>query len=248
MQWTDEGIVLGIRRHGEANAILELMTLRARPPSRSGAGRGGLAAAPGAAAGQPHQLHLARAARRASRPLPGRGARLRARRRSCRSRMRSTASPISPRSAGCCPSAIRIRRSMPRSMSARSVCSMPHHAGAQRRAVRIAAAGRARLRARSRDLRGDRSRDRSRSTCRRNRAARCRGRRASRGRTSCCGCRRFWARADGRSVAAGRRRRLRADRLLSVRHVLEPRGLRFADARASFIAALRREARRSAAG
>lgn len=26
MQWIDEGIVLGIRRHGEANAILELMT------------------------------------------------------------------------------------------------------------------------------------------------------------------------------------------------------------------------------
>jgi DNA repair protein RecO (recombination protein O) len=26
MQWTDEGIVLGARRHGEANAILELMT------------------------------------------------------------------------------------------------------------------------------------------------------------------------------------------------------------------------------
>ena len=26
MQWTDEGIVLGMRRHGEANAILELMT------------------------------------------------------------------------------------------------------------------------------------------------------------------------------------------------------------------------------
>jgi DNA repair protein RecO (recombination protein O) len=27
MQWTDNGIVLGVRRHGEANAILELMTL-----------------------------------------------------------------------------------------------------------------------------------------------------------------------------------------------------------------------------
>ena len=27
MQWTDEGIVLGVRRHGEANGILELMTL-----------------------------------------------------------------------------------------------------------------------------------------------------------------------------------------------------------------------------
>src|SRR5215475_10541751 len=26
MEWTDEGIVLGSRRHGEANAILELMT------------------------------------------------------------------------------------------------------------------------------------------------------------------------------------------------------------------------------
>src|SRR6185503_10705385 len=26
MEWTDEGIVLGTRRHGEANAILELMT------------------------------------------------------------------------------------------------------------------------------------------------------------------------------------------------------------------------------
>ena len=26
MQWTDEGIVLGVKRHGEANAIVELMT------------------------------------------------------------------------------------------------------------------------------------------------------------------------------------------------------------------------------
>ena len=26
MQWTDEGIVLGVRRHGEASGILELMT------------------------------------------------------------------------------------------------------------------------------------------------------------------------------------------------------------------------------
>src|SRR5262249_19714216 len=26
MEWTDEGIVLGTRRHGEGNAILELMT------------------------------------------------------------------------------------------------------------------------------------------------------------------------------------------------------------------------------
>ena len=26
MEWTDEGIVLGVRRHGEASAIAELMT------------------------------------------------------------------------------------------------------------------------------------------------------------------------------------------------------------------------------
>ena len=26
MEWTEEGIVLGVKRHGEANAILELMT------------------------------------------------------------------------------------------------------------------------------------------------------------------------------------------------------------------------------
>ena len=26
MDWTDEGIVLGVRRHGETSAILELMT------------------------------------------------------------------------------------------------------------------------------------------------------------------------------------------------------------------------------
>src|SRR6202020_958240 len=27
MQWTDEGIVLGVKRHGESSVILELMTL-----------------------------------------------------------------------------------------------------------------------------------------------------------------------------------------------------------------------------
>jgi recombinational DNA repair protein (RecF pathway) len=28
MEWTDEGTVLGVRRHGEANAMLELMARR----------------------------------------------------------------------------------------------------------------------------------------------------------------------------------------------------------------------------
>ncbi|MGZ3361624.1 MAG: DNA repair protein RecO, partial [Xanthobacteraceae bacterium] len=26
MEWTDEGIVLGVRRHGEAHTLIELMT------------------------------------------------------------------------------------------------------------------------------------------------------------------------------------------------------------------------------
>src|ERR1700686_2259151 len=48
MQWTDEGIVLGVKRHGETSVILELMTLeRGRHLGlvRGGAGtrlRGGL--------------------------------------------------------------------------------------------------------------------------------------------------------------------------------------------------------------
>ena len=92
MQWTDEGIVLGIKRHGEANAILELMT---REHGRHlGLVRGGarLAAAAGAAAGQSRQRHLAGAARRASRPLYGRRARRCAPRASfLRLRMRSMA-------------------------------------------------------------------------------------------------------------------------------------------------------------
>ena len=56
MQWTDEGIVLGVQapRGGECHRRAD--DARARPPSRPGAGRGGLAAAAGAAAGQSRQL------------------------------------------------------------------------------------------------------------------------------------------------------------------------------------------------
>ena len=60
--------------------------------------------------------------------------------------------------------------------------------GADGGALRAAFAGRARLRPRSRRVRGDRRQHRSRSTCRRNRAAPYHARRASLGATSCCGC------------------------------------------------------------
>ena len=74
MQWTDEGIVLGVKRHGEASGILELMT---RAHGRHlGLVRGGFSLAPEAdpAARQYGERHLARAARRASRHLHGRAA------------------------------------------------------------------------------------------------------------------------------------------------------------------------------
>ena len=74
MQWTDEGIVIGVRRHGEASAILELMTRDAWPPSRAGARRLRLAHEAGPADRQYRERDLAGAARRASRQLHGRAA------------------------------------------------------------------------------------------------------------------------------------------------------------------------------
>ena len=88
---------------------------RARPPSRSGAGRGGLAAAAGAAAGQSRQRDLARAARRASRPLRGGRARPVGGDAVRRLARRLRRDPSRRRSAACCPSAIRTRASMRRS-------------------------------------------------------------------------------------------------------------------------------------
>ena len=73
MDWTDEGIVLGVRRHGEANAILEVMT---RAHGRHlGLVRGGAGSRmrPVLQPGNVVRVDLARAARRASRPLCGRG-------------------------------------------------------------------------------------------------------------------------------------------------------------------------------
>ncbi len=55
MEWTDEGIVLGVRRHGESSAIVELLTREHRPSSRPGARRRQLADAPAATARQQRQ-------------------------------------------------------------------------------------------------------------------------------------------------------------------------------------------------
>ena len=91
MQWTDEGIVLGVKRHGEANAILELMT---RAHGRHlGLVRGGAGSRlrPVLQPGNRVSCYLAGAARRASRPLRGRGLDARAASFLSVPRMRSTA-------------------------------------------------------------------------------------------------------------------------------------------------------------
>ena len=73
--------------------------------------------------------------------------------------------------------------------------------------------------------------------CRRNPAARCRAAPPNPGRTGCCGCRRFCRSvvtpslddiADGFALTG----------FFLARHVLEPRGLAFADAREGFVAAV----------
>ena len=96
MQWTDEGVVLGVRRHGETSVILELLTVeRGR---HLGLVRGGSrhAAARRVAARQFAARHLAGAARRPSRQLHGRRASICVLPAFLPPRMPSTASPISP--------------------------------------------------------------------------------------------------------------------------------------------------------
>ena len=74
MQWTDEAIVLGVKRHGETSVILELMTQERGRHLGLGTRRRRHAAARRVAAGQFAARDLAGAARRASRQLRGRRA------------------------------------------------------------------------------------------------------------------------------------------------------------------------------
>ena len=161
MQWTDEGIVLGIRRHGEANAILELMTRehgRHLGLVRGGAGSrlrpvlqpGNRISATWRARLDEHLGHYtvegldARAA--SFLPIPHALYGVTHLAALCRLLPERDPHPqIACR-------ARRGARQPARSASRRARC----------RAFRIAAARRARLRSRSRDLRGDRQRGRSR--------------------------------------------------------------------------------------
>ena len=117
MQWTDEGIVLGVKRHGEASAILELMT---REHGRHlGLVRGGGAARGCAPVLQPGNSLRATWRARLDEHLGNyavEGLDLRAAGYLAAAHAVLRRRPISRRCAACCPSAIRIRRSTARSM------------------------------------------------------------------------------------------------------------------------------------
>ena len=108
MEWRDEGIVIGLRRHGETSSVVEVMT---RAHGRHmGLVRGGRSSRLAAALQPGNSLGLVWRARLdehlgAFRVEPlslGRGG-------SCRARWRSRASDISGRCCGFCRSAIRTR-------------------------------------------------------------------------------------------------------------------------------------------
>ena len=146
----------GARKHGESSVILELMTRDARPPSRPRAWRALAAAAAGAAARQQRAGASGARGSTSISAATGRGAASCARRGSSARRWRSTASAPLARSCGCCPSAIRIRRSTRRSRCWSSISTSRDIAPALVRALRDGDAGRVRLRPRSRALRRDR--------------------------------------------------------------------------------------------
>ena len=72
MDWRDEGILLTARRHGESTAIVEVLTLGARPPRRGGPRRRRTSAGSGAAAGGAPVPGMVGADRGAHRHLSGR--------------------------------------------------------------------------------------------------------------------------------------------------------------------------------
>ena len=208
MEWTDEGIVLGVRRHGESSAIVELLTRghgRHLGLVRGGAGK---RMRPLLQPGNSVRRGVAGAARRASRLLR-------------RSRARGCARPpllASSHAVYGVTHLASLARLLPeRDPHRRHLRDARPHAGRFRRhrrgrgssdQIRAGDAGRTRFRARSGKLRRDRGDHRPRSTSRQSPAARCRGGPASPGATGCCGCRRFCAKARA-ARTAGRTRTCR---------------------------------------
>ena len=156
MEWTDDGIVLGVRRHGELSAIVELLTRehgRHLGLVRGGAGsklRPLLQPGNSVRAGWRARLdeHLGYYALEGTQAARGDAAGGR--------RTRPMASPIWPRWRGCCRSAIRIRRCTRRVERILEDFDDAATAGAHLVRFELAMLGRTRFRARSVGLRRDR--------------------------------------------------------------------------------------------
>ncbi len=241
MQWTDEGIVLGVKRHGEASAILELMT---REHGRHlGLVRGGFGSRmkpvlqPGNTVSATWRARLdehlgnytveglrparRRVSSRASHAIYGVDASRRA--DAAVARARSACRPL-----------CRTRR------PSSTASTMPQCGGADGGALRAAAAGRARLRPRPRAVRRDR-RDRRSDLCVAEIGPRgVAHRRRAVGRPDAAAAGFPRATPMRRPAAAISPTASRSPASSSTRHVLEPRGLALADERAHFIAALER--------
>ena len=240
MEWTDEGIVLGIRRHGEANAIVELMT---REHGRHlGLVRGGAGSRMRPVLQPGNSLRAVWRARLDEHlgTFAVEGLQLRAGSFLTFSHAVYAVTHLGAHDAAAAGTrSARKRLSLPAGdpRPCRR-CRVDRGAG---RAFRDRAVDRTRLRPRSRAMRGDRLVLRSR-LCVAEIGPRGLARRPARnGATNCSGCRPFCAPKRTR----GRRSRELGDGFalsgyFLARHVLEPRGLAMPDARQNFIAAIAR--------
>ena len=189
MQWTDEGIVLGVKRHGETSVILELMT---REHGRHlGLVRGGSGSRLRAVLQPGNSLRATWRARLDDHlgNYAVEGIELRAAGSSCRARTPSTASRISRRCAACCRSAIRMRGIHAALEAIARPARRSGRGRADDRALRAALLAELGFGLDLDLLRGDRRDAPISSTCRRDRAAPCRAPPASLIATGCCGCR-----------------------------------------------------------
>ena len=241
MQWTDEGIVLGVKRHGEASAILELMTRahgRHLGLVRGGVGSrlkpvlqpGNTVSATWRARLDEHlgnyvveglDLRAGEFLRRAARGLWRHASR---RAVPVVARARSASATCTPRSTAS--STARRCAAAPRRMVVRFELQLLAELGFGLDLSQCAATGA------TADLIYVSPKSGAGGIARRRRAL---------APTSCCGCRPFFASQDalpaGGDVVDG----FALTGFFLTRHVLEPRGLALADERGYFIAALTRE-------
>ncbi len=161
MQWSDEGIIIGTRRHGETSLIVELMTVGPWPPSRPRAGRAVAEAPADPPAGQQRHRHLAGAPRRPPRPLHA-GRHAPSRRPADRERRRPLRHPGAGRAAAPVAGARPACRSLRGAGCGPRSCVRPCGRGGTGGALRAEDPRRTGLRPRSRSVRRHRRQRRSR--------------------------------------------------------------------------------------